>query len=374
MKIKIGCAAVVLSFLCCDYTFGGALMKDFKKDKGTAAVEEQANVAPSDGAPATESATPTIADSDKTPAVSANNTQQATAPKKEIKGDPVVARVGRHKEFKRSEVLKIIKSLPAQLTTGVPEDRLFSMCLDQLVSSYLMVEQAKKAGMDKTKEFAERMENMKSELLARQFLMKEVAPKAENESALKARYTKYLMEFKKIKETQIFHIMLSSEDDAKVAIERLSKGEDFAAIAKEKSLAPSKEKGGDEGYVPISILPEQLKTPLSALKKDEFTKEALKTDNGYHIFKLGDTRDSSPQKFEEIKDRLKQMIVQEEIMKLIERLSKQFNVEKFNEDGSPIVASAGADKSAPATAPAAAPAAPATTQPVPQPVPSTPTK
>ena len=35
----------------------------------------------------------------------------------------------------------------------------------------------------------------------------------------------------------------------------------------------------------------------------------------------------------EIKDSLKQMIVQEEIMKLIERLSKQFNVERFNEDG-----------------------------------------
>lgn len=342
MKTKLGCAAIVLSFFCCDFLYGGALKKDFKKDNATeqidgVASENDDKEGSSEGNSSIESNTAKgVATTTASNAAATTSKAVTSAPKKEIKGDPIVAKIGRSKEYRRSDVLKIIKSLPPQLTQGVPDDKLFVMCLDQLVSSYLMVEQAKKAGMDKTKEFTDRLEDMKNDLLARMFLMKEMAPKAENESALRARYTKYLVDFKKIKETQVYHIMLSSEDEAKAVVARLNKGEDFGKVAKEKSLAPSKEKSGDEGYIAISILPSPVKDKLEALKKGEYTKEALKTDNGYHIFKIGDSRDTSPQKFEEIKDSLKQMIVQEEIMKLIDRLAKQFKVEKFNEDGSPI--------------------------------------
>ena len=50
------------------------------------------------------------------------------------------------------------------------------------------------------------------------------------------------------------------------------------------------------------------------------------------------------------------MIVQEEIMKLIDRLVKHFNVVRFNEDGSPITESskAAATPSAPAVVPSSA--------------------
>ncbi|MBQ7674011.1 MAG: peptidyl-prolyl cis-trans isomerase [Alphaproteobacteria bacterium] len=365
MKIKLGCATVVLSLFLAESLYGGALLKDFKKDKETETAVDQSSEAAVSGTETTSESEGNSTGSAKTAETAANtasSTVNQTAPaaptvKKEIKGDPVVAKIGRAKEFRRSDVLKVIKTLPPQLTQGVSEDRLFAMCLDQLISAYLMVEQAKKAGMDKTKDFTDRVENMKNDLLARMFLMKEVAPKAENESALKARYTKYLVEFKKMKETQVFHIMLSSEDDAKAVIARLDKGEDFGKVAKDKSLAPSKEKDGEEGYIAIDILPSPIKEKLAALKKGEYTKEALKTDNGYHVFKLGDSRDTSPQKFEEIKDGLKQMIVQEEIMKLIDRLVKQFNVVRFNEDGSPITESskAVAAPSAPAVAPSAVP-------------------
>ncbi|MBR1734400.1 MAG: peptidyl-prolyl cis-trans isomerase [Alphaproteobacteria bacterium] len=330
MKIKSNLATIVLSLFVAESLYAGALSKDFK-NKESDAVEQS-----SDMNSITSSDTEAAKKDNNATETSKNNNSTTVTPKKEIKGDPVVAKIGRSKEFRRSDVLKVVKTLPAQMTQGMSEDKLFSMCLDQLVASYLMVEQAKKAGMDKSKDFTERLDNVKNDLLARTFLMKEVAPKAENESALKARYTKYLVEFKKMIETEIFHIMLSSEDDAKAIIARLDKGEDFGKIAKEKSLAPSKDKNGEEGYIVIDVLPSSIKDKLSSLKKGEYTKEALKTDNGYHIFKVGNSRDTSPQKFDEVKDGLKQLIVQEEIVKLVDRLVKQFNVVRFNEDGSPI--------------------------------------
>jgi parvulin-like peptidyl-prolyl isomerase len=230
-----------------------------------------------------------------------------------------------------------MKLVPPEMVQGISPDRLFEMLVTQKLNTYLMIEQAKKAGMDRTKEFLERIERFKEELLGRTFLVKEISPKAENEAALKARYTKYLVEFKKGREHRVFHIMLSTEKAAKEVLASLAKGADFSKLATEKSEAPSKSKGGEEGYIPLDMLPAEIKDKIAALKEGEYTKDFLKTENGFHIFKVADSRDTTPQKFEEAKEMLKQVIMHEEMMKLLERLEKQAKVERFNEDGSPFV-------------------------------------
>lgn len=375
MNFKLlGCAAIAFGILgYYELADCGTLLKSIKKDAGNAdkakqnddeddGEEEESTEDTADSSDKAASEDSTKPSFDKTPEVapdskpepekSSTSTNSSNAspsqpaatpapaapekPKKEIKGNPVVAKIGRLKEFRRNDVLKIMKTLPAQLTAGIQHDRLFQMCLDQLISSSLMVEQAKKAGLEKTKEYLEALEATKNDLLARQFLMKEVMPKADNETVLKARYAKYVVDFKPVKETQLFHIMVSSEKDGQEIIAKLDKGEDFKKLAKEKSLAPSKEKGGEEGYIAVEMLPEPIKGTLEKLKKNGYTNKPLEAGNAWHIFKIGDTRNSTHKSYEETKDSLKQVIVQEEIMKLIARLMKQFNVTKFNEDGSPL--------------------------------------
>ncbi|MDR2794981.1 MAG: peptidyl-prolyl cis-trans isomerase [Holosporaceae bacterium] len=357
MRINLICIAAVLSFLYADYTFAGAVFRGFSKKNSENASESAKNT--TEGADKASSnaeaggkaegnveaegkadaAPAPAAEESKNEKVASDEVSAAEMPKKEkaIVGDPVVLKIGR-KEFRRSQVLDDMKGLPPQLVKGVNQDRLFAMVRDQRMSTYLMIEQAKKAGMDKTKEFLEKLDQMKEDLMARVFLMKEILPKAENESALKARYAKYVMEFKKTKEHHLYHIMVASEDEAKAVLAELGEGKDFSDVAKRKSVAPSKEKGGDEGFIPLQILPSPMKDTLQALKEGEYTKEAIKTEAGLHIFRVAENRDSVAQKYEDCKDALKQMVVQEEVMKLIERLEKQYNVEKFNEDGSPYVA------------------------------------
>jgi parvulin-like peptidyl-prolyl isomerase len=130
--------------------------------------------------------------------------------------------------------------------------------------------------------------------------------------------------------------MLDSEDKAKNVLEQLKNGADFSAIAEKESVAPSKKKSGDEGFIPLDMLPAPIKGKLAELKSGEYTKECIKTEAGFHIFKVTETRDSAPQKFEDCKDMLRQMIFQEELMKLVDKLEKQYNVEKFEEDGTPV--------------------------------------
>jgi peptidyl-prolyl cis-trans isomerase C len=340
------CAAAVLSLLCFETSDGGALKKTFSKDgqiedakieKNQTHAEETVD---KNDAKETQPVTSNEIAADKaSPPTNVDASpakQTASGEKKKIVGDPIVLKINGKKEYRRSQILADMKLVPPQMVQGISPDKLFAMLVTQKLNTYLMIEQARKAGLDRTKEFMERLERFKEELLGRTFLIRELAPKAENESALKARYTKYLVEFKKGRECKVFHIMLSTEKAAKEVLSSLAKGTDFSKLATEKSEAPSKSKGGEEGYIPLEMLPQEIKDKISSLKDGEYTKDFLKTENGFHIFKITDSRDTTPQKFEEAKDMLKQVIMHEEMMKLLERLEKQARVERFNEDGSPF--------------------------------------
>ena len=348
MNLRLGCAVCVFGVLCFDYSNAGALKKYFSKNDNVTEqntvedVASQKHIENENAVSETESKTSTSG-SEKTMEASdvggdGASSVTASVEKKKIVGDPVVLRINGKKEFRRSHILAEMRKIPPQMLQGIEPDKLFEMLREQVLNTYLMVEQAKKAGMDRSKEFLERVAQLKDELLGRMFMMKELAPKAENESALKARYTKYLVEFKKGKEIKLRHILLDTEAEAKEVIVSLDKGSDFAALATEKSKAPSRAKAGEEGYVPVDMMPAVVKDKISSLKSGEYNKEPIKTDNGYHVFKAEDIRDTSPMKFEEAKPMLKQVLVHEEMMHLFDRLSKQANVEKFNEDGSAIVA------------------------------------
>jgi hypothetical protein len=64
-------------------------------------------------------------------------------------------------------------------------------------------------------------------------------------------------------------------------------------------------------------------------------KKAEKVGDSFLIVKVNDVRDAVPMKFEEAKDTLLRLISQREQKKLLFRLKKQYNVEEFNEDGTP---------------------------------------
>ncbi|MDR0406744.1 MAG: peptidyl-prolyl cis-trans isomerase [Holosporales bacterium] len=263
-------------------------------------------------------------------------TEKKVSSEKKIVGDPIVAKVGTAKVIRRSEVLEAMRSLPPAMLQQMPADKLFASTLDRLVRAYLLAEAAKKAGIEKDSAFQKALENDKADLLSRSFLMKEVQTKV-SKSTLEARYKKFVAEFPKEKEHHLFHILTKEEDAAKAVIKELEKGTKFEDVAKEKSIAPSKEKSGDEGYVMKSMLPPQLQDAINKLTSGEFTKIPVKTDLGYHIFKITDSRDAVPPKYEEIEQALQSLIFQEEAIKLIKKLESQKKIERFNEDGTPAV-------------------------------------
>jgi len=106
------------------------------------------------------------------------------------------------------------------------------------------------------------------------------------------------------------HILVEQEAEAKAIIDQLGKGGKFADIAKAKSKDPgSAPNGGDLDWAnPNSFVPE-FSQAMVGLKKGEYTKTPVKSQFGYHVILLADTREATAPKLEEIRPQLEQKMI-----------------------------------------------------------------
>jgi peptidyl-prolyl cis-trans isomerase C len=92
------------------------------------------------------------------------------------------------------------------------------------------------------------------------------------------------------KEYKARHILVEKEEDAKAIIAKLDKGEKIEDLAKQSKDPGSKDKGGDLGWANPAGFVKPFAEALSKLEKGKYTAAPVKTDFGYHVIKLEDSR------------------------------------------------------------------------------------
>lgn len=93
-----------------------------------------------------------------------------------------------------------------------------------------------------------------------------------------------------LREVKVRHILVRDEKLAQQLLERVKKGEDFAALAGKYSEDPgSKDKGGDLGFFSTGLMLKPFEDLAFSLKVGEVG-GPVKTDFGYHIIKVEDAR------------------------------------------------------------------------------------
>jgi len=67
---------------------------------------------------------------------------------------------------------------------------------------------------------------------------------------------------------------------------------------------------------------------VTNLKKGEITAKPVQTQYGWHVIQLEDTREVSPPDFEQVKDRLGQIVQQKKLQAYVDELKKTATIEK----------------------------------------------
>jgi len=247
-----------------------------------------------------------------------------------------------------------VKALPEYIRAMADTPQGKKEMMDTLVMRELILQQAAKDGVDKSKDVEEKMVELKKRIIVDTYLKKKVETSAKiSDEELKNFYEKNLDKFKADEQVRASHILVKTEQEAKDLLAQLKGGAKFEELAKTKSVDSSASKGGDLGWFGKGNMVPVFEKTAFALKEGE-TSGIVKSEFGYHIIKLTGKRPAGARPLEEAKEQIKAALLpqkqQQAFMQLKEELRKGAKIELKDQ--------------APAPAPEAPkPAAPAAAQP-----------
>jgi len=184
---------------------------------------------------------------------------------------------------------------------------------DQVVLREIFAQEAVKKGIAASADFAAQMELARQSILIRELFEDYRKKNPVSDAEAKAEYEQ-LKKQNSGTEYRASHILVEKEEEAKALIAQIKGGTKFEDLAKKNSKDPgSGERGGDLDFAkPDAYVPEFGKA-MSELKKGQMTETPIKTQFGFHIIRLDDTREAQFPGFDEVKTQLKQRM---EAMKL----------------------------------------------------------
>lgn len=217
----------------------------------------------------------------------------------------------------------------------IPLEAVYERLLEHVVDSHLLGEAARKTNLADDPEVTKAIEALKEEVLRRFYLEREM-DKLITEEKLKELYNEFIKENPPAKEVHARHILLENEKDAKAIVVELKNGADFIETAKKKSIGPSATRGGDLGYFTKEAMVPSFAEAAFAMEKGDVSEAPVKSDFGWHVIKVEDTRMSEQPTFEKIEPNLRAQSSEKAIAEIVKKLHEGVKVKLYDMDGSEL--------------------------------------
>ncbi len=203
----------------------------------------------------------------------------------------------------------------------------------QLIARELFVQAAAKQGLDKDPEVLAIAEEAKRTAMVQRYMRQTVKPNPVTEEQVKARYEK-MKAGMGAREYKLRVMLLPNDVRAKELRAELVKGKDFAELARQWSLDPSANRGGELQWVSFKSPPQEGQTsglplPLAqAVEKLQKGKvaEPIEIQGKWWLIRLDDVRPTKVPSFDEARQDIYNLLTAQELeratMAVVQQLSQ----------------------------------------------------
>jgi peptidyl-prolyl cis-trans isomerase C len=270
---------------------------------------------PQTAPPASTNATSTASSPASTAPASTSGAQ--TAPVAIVNGTPI----------EREYFDFYAKGLAGKNSVGEITPEQSAQALDNLVRAQVIAQEAKKEGIDKEPATASLLQLSELNVLQQALSDRYLKDKKPTEQEVRAEYETQVGLLPH-QEYHVHHILIATEGFARKLIGELEKGANFSDLAKRESMDPSKTNGGDIGWLTPDRIMKPFADAMVALKKGEFTHKPVQTQYGWHIIRLEDVRDVTPPTFDQVRQRLEQVVQAKKFKAYTDGLMTHAKIEK----------------------------------------------
>ncbi|MFH1753662.1 MAG: peptidylprolyl isomerase [Candidatus Omnitrophota bacterium] len=192
--------------------------------------------------------------------------------------------------------------------------------LENLVVEDLLYKEAVNKGLDKDSDIVMLFEEARKRILIARLAQDEIDEKIDvTEKDIKAYYDGNKAELESPELYRASHILVNTMEEASDISDKLNAGAIFEELARDLSKDVTSKRGGDIGYFSVGQMVPEFEDVCMKLKVGE-TSGPVKTQFGYHIIKLTDKRAPEPMKYEDVRERIENILLTQKRGRLLEEL------------------------------------------------------
>lgn len=171
--------------------------------------------------------------------------------------------------------------------------------LKEMIDRVLLAQKAEASGLDKDPEVQALLKRVRENILVQAMIRHDLKDNPITDEELKTRFDQEVMKTHKA-EYQVRHILVKDEDEARGIIKQLKNKGNFETLAKKHSIdVQSGKNGGSLGWINQGMVVPEFFEGVSRLEKGAVSSEPVKSDFGWHVIKVEDTRAAKIPTYEE---------------------------------------------------------------------------
>ncbi len=214
----------------------------------------------------------------------------------------------------------------------------YPQLLEQFLLEELAFDNATKAGYADDPRVQEQVQRATFSFMNRYYFEDQLA-KMITDEAVVAEYEARMGSSESIQEIHARHILLATEEAAHKVIALLDDGGDFAKLAREHSTGPSSSQGGDLGYFSKGQMVPEFEQAAFALEVGAYTKEPVKTQFGYHVILLEDSREAAKPSFASLRQEILQELKVKAAHDFVNEIKAAATIQRYDLNGNPLASS-----------------------------------